>query len=160
MDNFDKFYKKSINFLSFRPRSEKEIKDYLKKKKADDLTSEKIIQSLKESKFINDTDFAKWFIEQRTIIKPKAERVIRIELKQKGIAKDLIEELFENTSNTDLEKARQLAERRIKRYSNLKDRKKVFERMGRYLGSKGFNYDVIKEVIDPLLSKEYNWNRQ
>lgn len=156
MDNYDKFYQKALFFLSFRPRSEKEIRDYLKKKKSDDLTSEKIIESLKASNFINDKDFASWFIEQRTIIKPKAQRVIKMELKQKGIDNDLIEELLIETPSTDLAKAKKLAEKRIQRYGKVDDKRKVFEKMARYLASKGFDYDIIKEVIDQVLPKEYN----
>ena len=156
MDNFDKLYQKALFFLSFRPRSEKEIRDYLKKKKSDEQSTEKIIQRLKESKFINDKDFANWFIEQRTIIKPKAQRIIKIELKRKGIDNDLIEQLLIETPSTDLAKAKKLAEKRIQRYSKEIDRKKVFEKMARYLASKGFDYDVIKEVIDQVFGKEYN----
>lgn len=160
MDNFDKFYNKSLYFLSFRLRSEKELRDYLKKNKVDDLTSEKIINSLKDSKFLNDEEFAKWFKEQRTTIKPKATRIIKMELKQKGISEDLINEVFKDNTDSDFEKAKQLAEKRINRYLKLSDKRKIYEKMGRYLASKGFDYDVIKEVIDQVFSKEYNSQRQ
>lgn len=156
MDNFEKYYKKALFFLSFRPRSEKELRDYLKKKKADDLTSEKIISSLRENKFLDDLEFAKWFKEQRTILKPKATRIIKMELKQKGISQDLMDEVFANDTNSDFEKAKKLAEKRINRYSKLEDKRKIYEKLGRYLASKGFNYDTIKEVIDQVFSKEYN----
>lgn len=156
MDNFDKFYNKALYFLSFRPRSEKELRDYLKKNKVDDLTSEKIINSLKNNKFLNDEEFAKWFKQQRTLIKPKATTVIKMELKQKGITEEIISEIFKDETESDLEKAKKLAEKRITRYLGLHDKRKVYEKMGRYLASKGFNYDVIKEVIDQVFSKEYN----
>jgi len=86
MDDFEKFYRASINYLSFRPRSEKEMRDYLTKKKCDDKTLKRIIESLLRTKFLNDEEFARRFIEQRTKIKPKANRVIKYELKQKGIS--------------------------------------------------------------------------
>ena len=73
MDDFEKFYKASIRFLSFRPRSEKELSDYLTKKKCDDLTSKRIIESrLKKINLLDDEEFAKWWIEQRTLIKPQS----------------------------------------------------------------------------------------
>lgn len=156
MDNFDKFYNKALYFLSFRPRSEKELRDYFKKNKVDELTSQKIINSLKNSKFLNDEEFAKWFKQQRTLIKPKATRLIKMELKQKGITEEIITEIFKDETESDLEKAQKLAEKRIKRYLGTQDKRKVYEKMGRYLASKGFNYDVIKEVIDQVFSKEYN----
>ncbi len=156
MDNFDKFYEKTLRFLSFRPRSEKEITDYLKKKKSDDLTAKKIIEKLKEHKFLNDEEFAKWWIEQRTRVKPRADRVIKFELMQKGIDKEIIEGLLIRGTESDLKKAENLAQIRMKRLKKIDDRKKVYEKLGRFLASKGFNYDIIKEVIDRTFAKEYN----
>ena len=155
MDSFDKFYNKALRFLSFRPRSEKEVEDYLEKKECDNLTSGKIIQNLKEHNFLNDENFTKWWIEQRTIVRPRAERVIKMELKQKGIQKELIDEIFEKNINKDKEIALKLAQKRIQRYAR-GDTKKTYEKMLRFLISKGFSYDTIKEVIDQVLGKEYN----
>lgn len=159
MDTLDKFYERTLRFLSFRQRSEKEIRDYLKKKNADDLTAKKIIEKLKEHKFLNDEEFAKWWVEQRTRVKPKADRVIKYELKQKGIDLKIIESLFVNEDKSDFEKAFMLAEKKVKRLDKIEDKRKVYERLGRFLASKGFNYDTIKEVIDRTFSKEYNNSR-
>lgn len=156
MDNFDKYYQKALFFLSFRQRSEKEIRDYLKKKKAPEEITDKIIKNLKINKFLNDEEFVKWWIEQRTIIRPKSTRIIKIELQRKGIDRQLIENLLPKDSEGDFAKAKKLAEKRISRYGKVEDRRKVFEKMARYLASKGFDYDIIKEVIDQVLGKEYN----
>lgn len=168
MEDFENLLNKAVRFLSFRPRSEKEIKDYLIKKSSSAKTPKiqdktglesvinSVIQKLKEQKFINDEDFVKWWVEQRTLIRPKASRVIKFELKQKGIAKDLIENAFENPKASDLEKARAIFQKNIKKYSRFGDKRKAYEKMGRFLASKGFDYDIIKQVIDPILSKEYN----
>lgn len=155
MDNFDKLYEKTLRFLSFRPRSEKEIKDYLIKKKADGLTTKKIIEKLKQHKFLSDEEFTRWWIEQRTRVKPRGLRLIKFELKQKGIDKELIDDIFENDQSSDLEKATILATKRLSRYKN-ETPQKIYEKMGRFLASKGFDYDVIKEVIEKILAKRYN----
>lgn len=156
MDNFDKLFEKTLRFLSFRPRSEKEIRDYLAKKKSNDLETKKIIEKLKEHKFLNDEEFAKWWVEQRTRVKPRADRVIKFELTRKGIEKEIIESLLTSGNDSDLAKALNLAEIRMKRLRKIEDRKKVYEKLGRFLASKGFNYDTIKEVIDRTFAKEYN----
>jgi regulatory protein len=155
MDDFEKFYKAAIRFLSFRPRSEKELRDYLTKKKCDDLTAKRIIESLTRDKFLNDEEFVRWWVEQRTILKPKASRVIKFELKQKGIAKELIDNFFENeeSSTSDFTKALNLAEKKMVRLGKIEDKRKVYEKLGRFLASKGFDWDTIKEVIDRLLGK-------
>ncbi len=158
METIENLLNKSFKFLSYRPRSEKEVRDYLLKKKADDLTLEKIIKRLKEHNFINDSNFTKWWIEQRTKFRPKAVRIIKLELLRKGIAKDLIEEILQDKTvetETDLDKARKLAIKRIERYKNEEPQKK-YEKMVRFLASKGFDWDTIKEVVDQLIPKRYN----
>jgi len=160
MDNFDKLYNKALRFLSFRPRSEKELRDYLsgkaRSRSARKIVSEEslinsIIEKLKKDRFLNDEEFTRWWVEQRTLIKPRACRVIKFELKQKGIAKDLIDSLFENDEGSDFIKALKLAEKKMVRLAKIEDKRKVYEKLGRFLASKGFNWDTIKEVIDQIL---------
>ena len=128
MDDFEKFYKAAIRFLSFRPRSEKEMRDYLTrklskaksssagKKSAEEPLITRIIESLKRDKFINDEEFVRWWVEQRMLLKPKAWRVIKYELKQKGLSEELIEEAQSsefNVQNNDLANALRLAEKKL-----------------------------------------------
>jgi regulatory protein len=161
MEDFEKFYKASVRFLSFRPRSEKEMRDYLKRKtenlkpKIDEDITERIIQSLKRDKFLNDEEFARMWIRERTLIKPKAIRVIKMELKQKGISKELIDSLFENSDDfpIDLDLAVKLTEKKLRTIHDQTDKYKVKEKLGRYLASKGFDWDTIKAAIDQTLAK-------
>ena len=94
MGDFEKFYNSALRFLSFRPRSENEVRDNLLEKKAVQEIIEKIILKLKEHNFINDLEFAKHWIESRIRFKPRSSRLIQMELKQKGIAQDLIDNLI------------------------------------------------------------------
>ncbi|MEK7551773.1 MAG: regulatory protein RecX [Patescibacteria group bacterium] len=158
MDHFETFLNKSFKFLSYRPRSEKEVRDYLIKKKADDLVIEKVINKLKEKNFLNDLDFTKWWIEQRTKFKPRAERIIKLELIRKGIAKELIDDVLQDEEiekETDLDKAKKIAKKKILRYKN-DEPKKQYEKLARFLASRGFDWDTIKEVVDQLIPKRYN----
>jgi len=155
MDDFEKFYKAAIRYLSFRPHSEKELSDYLAKKKCDELTAKRILDSLKRDKFLNDEEFTRWWVEQRTILKPKASRVIKYELKQKGISRELIDSFFENSddSPSDFDNAIKLAEKKLRTIHDQTDKYKVKEKLGRYLASKGFDWDTIKAAIDRVLAK-------
>lgn len=149
---------RALRFLSFRPRSEKEIIDYLKKKQVDSNTSQKVILKLKESNFLNDVEFAKWWVEQRTLIKPRAWRIIKIELKQKGISSEIIEELninSESEEENDLTMAIKLTQKRLPRYKNL-SRQDLYQKLGKYLAYKGFDWETVKRSIDEVFSKEYN----
>lgn len=155
-DNFGVNLNRALRFLSIRPRSEKEIQDYLKKKQVDLLTSQKIIDKLKENKFLDDFEFAKWWIDQRTRIKPRASKLIKFELKQKGISDEIIKNSELKIEN-DFENALVLAKKRMQRYKNHTPQK-IYEKMGRFLSSKGFDYHIIKKVIEKVLSKGYNNN--
>jgi regulatory protein len=96
---FDRYYNLSLRYLSYRPRSEKEMRDYLlekqkRKKGLSDETISEIIKKLKSYKFIDDRQFTKSWIESRIKLKNKPVRVIEYELKQKGISGDLIDEFL------------------------------------------------------------------
>lgn len=148
---FEKYYNKALKFLSYRPRSEKEIVDKLLRKKASQEIINRIIKKLKEYKFIDDKEFVKWWIEQRTNFKPRSLRLIKMELGQKGIDKDLMDQVIDDLRLTidDLASAKKLIEKKLPRYKGL-DRDKKFQKIARYLASKGFNYDVIKEIFKEL----------
>jgi len=153
-DDFGVNLNRALRFLSFRPRSEKEISDYLKKKQVDSIISQKIITKLKESNFLNDVEFAKWWIEQRTLIKPRAWRIIKFELKVKGISDEIIQNSEFRIQN-DEEIAMKLVEKKISRYKNL-PKQEVYQKLSRYLASKGFDWETAKISIDEIFSKEYN----
>ena len=149
-----KFYNLALRFLSYRPRSEKEVRDKLKTKQVDSQVIEKIILKLREKKFIDDEEFAKGWIESRSRFKPRSARLIGIELKQKGIEKDLIDKLINDLSLTvsDLQSAKNLVEKKIGRFKNL-PKQEIYQKLGRFLASKGFNWDTIKKSIDEILDK-------
>jgi len=149
----DRYYNLSLRYLSYRARSEKEIKDYLHKKqlRAKNLTDEiiiEIIERLKSYNFINDSLFAKAWIADRRQIKNKPTQVIRFELKQKGINEEVISKYLDrdDSKDSDLENAKKLANKKMDFYRNLPEDKRREKVMG-YLLRKGFSYDVVKKAI-------------
>jgi regulatory protein len=160
MDDFEKLLNKTYNFLSYRIRTEKEIRDYLIKKikgkdlkkiisDSDRLIIESVIARLKEQKFLNDEEFIKLWIESRSRTKSKSLKFLIFELERKGIKKELINSVLgkeEIEIASDFDKALSLAKKRIDKYKN-EDRKKAFEKMARYLVSKGYDWELIKKVI-------------
>lgn len=147
----EKFYNYALRFLSYRPRSEQEIRNKLKEKRVEQEIIEKIISKLKDKRFINDEEFAKGWMESRLRFKPRSLRLIKIELKQKGIGPETINNL-QFTIDSDLESAKKLVERKLKRLKTL-SKQEIYEKVGRYLASKGFNWDIIKKSIDEVLEK-------
>lgn len=154
MGDFEKFYNKALEFLSYRQRSEKEVRDKLKTKDVAPEIIDRIIAKLKEKKFINDEEFARMFSENRLRFKPRSSRLIKLELKQKGIDPETIDKIIndEGLMINDLESAKKLVEKRIERIRDL-PKQEIYEKLGRYLASKGFNWDTIKKAIDETLEK-------
>jgi regulatory protein len=151
MDDIDKYLNKALHFLSYRSRSEKEITAFLQKHKTPQDISEKVVTFLKEHKFVNDEEFARLWIESRLRARPKAIRLIRLELKQKGISQDTIEDTISNleltnTKISDLESAKKLVEKKIDKYKHL-SKNEIYQKLGGFLARRGFNWDTIKEAL-------------
>jgi len=150
-NEFQKLLNKVYRILSLRPRSEKEIKDYLIKKKATEKISQKIIEKLKKLGQINDNAFAIWWIEQRLTFRPRGKFGLRMELKQKGVNKKIIDKVIEQLVD-ELPLARKVVQKKLKTYKNL-PREDFYQKMSAFLARRGFSWPVIKQVVDELLKK-------
>lgn len=153
MEHYEKYLNLAYYYLSIRNRSEKEIRDYLIRKKAPDEAIEKIVASLKEKKFLNDEVFARSWILSRARLKPKGKALLKIELRQKGVAQEVIEKVLVEVQEEipdELEQAKSLI---VKRMERLKDapRDQVYSKVGGFLARRGFSWDVVKKAIDDSL---------
>lgn len=156
MDQYAKFQNIALKFLSYRPRSEKELRKKLEKKKTPPDIIEKVITFLKEQKFLSDEEFAKWWIRQRTEFNPKSLRIIKLELRQKGVDQETIEKIISNDEfliSNDLERAKGIVAKRIAKYKGL-SHFEVMQKLGPYLSRRGFDYDTIKRSIDEVVKKD------
>lgn len=162
MDSSGKYYIAVIKLLTRRPHSEKEVIDYLLKKKAPQDILQAVVNKIKKEHFLDDLRFSRWWVQSRTRYKAKSDLVIRMELRKKGVDPEIvIKALSEKTDDykTDFEKAGVVAAKYLKKISNLSKEKK-YQRLGAYLSQKGFSYDTSKRVIDDILQKSYNNRRE
>src|SRR5579872_3889228 len=153
--DFDAYYLKALKFLTIRPRSEKEIRDYLQKQKANEQLVDVILNKLKEQKFLNDEEFARLWVRSRTEFKPKGWHLIQLELKQKGISQDIIKNLESRIKNQGEEKRNELSlaieilEKKRKKFEPM-DKRERFNKAGSLLARRGFDLDTIKKAINEL----------
>lgn len=138
----------AFDFLSYRTRSVKEIKDKLKKKSISADSIDKVIEHLAKLNLINDEVFAQEFVNAKVKFKPSGKRVLSQKLIEKGIAKEVREKVLSDTFERVDEK--ELAMQNFKKYFNrlkdkepLEQRKKMFDHLVR----KGFGFDLVKEII-------------
>ena len=150
-----KVYDRVLNFISFRPRSEKEIKDWFKRKEVGEETQKMIWEKLTHLGYINDEEFVKWWIDQRTTFRPVGKRVIEMELRQKGISPNLVSQYLSISvsSSSELELAKKAAEKKIKLYKNLPPQE-FKQKMSSFLARRGFSWETIEQVIDENCQKE------
>ena len=155
MDEFEKLLQKTLKYLSFRPRSEKEIHDYLTKKNTPPEIHNKIFSFLIENRLIGDVEFAKWWINQRMTFRMRGKRIIKLELLQKGISQEIIDEAFADADEplaSDLELAKNLVRKRLPRLKDLPV-KTIYEKLSGFLARRGFGWETIKKSIDEVLGE-------
>lgn len=155
-ERFEKYLGNVYRYLGIRARSEKEIRDYLIKKKASDEIIEKMISLLYEQKFLNDEEFARSWVRSRARSRPKGKRLLQIELAQKGIAKDVIEQVLSEDQEDipdELTQAKNLIGKRVDRLRG-EPRQVVYQKVGAFLGRRGFSWELAKKAIDQTLDQE------
>ena len=143
---FQKTLNKLLRFATLRPRSEKEIDNWLKRKKVHQSLYEELLKRLRKLKLLNDKKFAEWWVEQRTAFSPRGRRALDYELRGKGINKEIINEVLESTKIDEKKIAKELLEKYAYKWKNLS----LFEakqKKTQFLARKGFNWEVIKESL-------------
>ncbi|MFC1727566.1 regulatory protein RecX, partial [Patescibacteria group bacterium] len=91
----EKVFGWALRLLSYRPRAEKEIINYLRRKKVTSSLIDQTVLKLKKKKLLNDEEFARWFIDQRITFRPRGKRAIMMELRRKGVGQKLAQSLVE-----------------------------------------------------------------
>ncbi|MBI2404677.1 regulatory protein RecX [Candidatus Gottesmanbacteria bacterium] len=137
-DLYEKLLNSSFRFVSYRPRSEKEIHNFLQKKlktwkTAGQHTLKKVMERLGELGYIDDGKFAVWWVSQRASFRPKGKRLLGLELRQKGVLQAVIEEVWE-AQNTNLGQYNELeaAKHAIAKKLTIWDHLPLLERKKKY----------------------------
>jgi regulatory protein len=138
----DKAYDRTLNLVSHRPRSEWELRDYLKRKDYDEDVVAQTIDRLRDRGYVNDADFARRWVQTRRLLKSTSKRRLSQELRQKRIADDIISQVLETDETDERAVLRELIERKRKQ-TKYQDNLKLMQ----YLNRQGFNYDDIKSML-------------
>lgn len=142
---------KALNILSKTDQSEKKIKEKLYSEFEED-TIDKVIEFLKRNNFINDDILAQKIVNTNVNLNKCGKNKIKQNLYIKGIDKNSIDEvLSEIDDNIEYKNAMYLAKKRYERVKN-EDKRKIYQKISQHLAYKGFNYDIIKRVLNKLLS--------
>ncbi len=149
-DEVERAYERALNFLSYRPRSEAEVRRNLRKKDVDDEVVEVVIERLTRARLVDDGEFARYWVENRLQFKPRGARALHHELREKGVADSIITDAL-----LDLDEevaARQVAEAGARRLAHLKARD-FRRKLGAYMARRGFSYSVIQPLVEEMLEQ-------
>ncbi|MCY4080738.1 MAG: RecX family transcriptional regulator [Caldilineaceae bacterium] len=148
-------YNRALRFLAVRPRSQLEVRRNLKAYRPKDgrrlgaLQIEWIIAGLRERQYLDDREFARFWVEQRNRFRPIAPRALRYELRQKGVddsvAQAAIDELSDATSACEA-----AARSRMYRWQEETNPAHFRSKVGSFLQRRGFDWEVAREVIDRI----------
>ncbi len=134
-----------MRLLAYRPRSVQEIRQKLRQKDFPDEVVETVLEELSANEYLDDLAFAKFWVEQRETFKPRGRTALRYELRQKGVARDVIEEALRDLD--ELSSARAAVEVRASRYAHL-TWDQYRRKLAGFLQRRGFGYAVVKQVIE------------
>jgi regulatory protein len=142
---------RALRLLAHRDRSEKEIIDRLKLLGYNKEVIAWVLEELQRLKYIDDERFAINFVKTKMLIKPLGEFAIRRELSQKGINENFIDQAVATAfrDKDEFTIAQQLAERQLEKNKNLEQAKRL-KKVTDFLLRRGFNWDIIREVIENI----------
>jgi regulatory protein len=158
--DFGKLYSRALEYSLVRPRSLREVEQYLFKKTLNRMTKEgnlksgyskqtasKVLESLVEKGYVDDEKFAVFWVENRHLKKGISSRKLRAELLSKGVSSGVIDAVLAVSDRQDSEELSKVIAKKAHRYS---DRQKLIA----YLAGRGFSYDDITEALSQVLSDE------
>ncbi|MGC8782142.1 MAG: RecX family transcriptional regulator [Anaerolineae bacterium] len=149
-DQVQRAYDRAVQFLSFRPRSTAEVRSYLLRTVGDEATIETVLNRLTEQGYLNDAEFARYWVENRERFRPKGPRALRQELREHGLEREIIDAALADVDSTA--SALAVARSRGQRMADLAvAAPELFRRkLSDFLARRGFEYEVIREVVERL----------
>ena len=147
-DEVEQAYGRALNFLSYRPRSEAEVRRNLRKKELEHSVVEAVIDRLSGAGLLNDWEFARYWLENRLQFNPRGVHALRQELWEKGVPDPVIGDVLADFDEEPL--ARRAAEAGARRLVQLAPRE-FRQKLGAYLARRGFSYAVITPLVEEML---------
>ena len=144
-------YQQAMLFLSYRARSEKEIRQNLRKHEMPEEVIEETLERLRKAGLANDNEFAQTWVENRNTFRPRSRRALAMELRQKGLDDETVHSAVQEWTKNAL--AYEAAQKRLGRLKGLEwneFRKKLSE----FLARRGFPYSVIAPIVTQNLERD------
>lgn len=141
---------KAMTHLSATRKTEKQIRDFLTSKGYLPTVCDYVVDKLNGYGFLNDKEYAESYVE--ALAKKKGVRLIRAQLRGKGLSQEDVEEAIEGL---DEDTQREAANEILQKYMRNKNQdRETLQKAAKYLLGKGFDYELVKDVISVFGSIE------
>lgn len=141
---------RAINYLSFRPRSQEEVRRYLRKKETPPDIIEAVLERLHRLDYLNDKSFASFWVENREQFNPRGSQALRNELRLKGVDREIVDEIVSDEQDAELALRAGRKKALLLLQSPGMDYAKFRNRLGGFLQRRGFSYEVVSRTVRAL----------
>lgn len=146
-DDRQRAFNLALRFLSYRPRSQFEVQRYLQDKAVADKVIQDVLSRLEQAGYVDDEAFARFWVENREQFRPRSQRALAYELRQKGVNQVIISRVL--TDLDDEAAAWRAVEGRLHRWANLPADQLRHKLMG-YLNRRGFDYATVSVTVEKV----------
>jgi regulatory protein len=143
-DEIETAYQKSINYISYQPRTEQEVRQKLESNSYSNEIIDITVGKLLSIGLIDDQKFAKDWVDNRFEFRPRSKRALFYELRRRGIPTDYIEAATEDVDDSVM--AFKAASKQAHKYRTC-DWKEFRKKMLGFLSRRGFNYEICAHTI-------------
>jgi len=149
LDDQQRALEAAFRLLTRRPRSEREIRDRLERHGFAPPVIDAVIAKLEAWRYVDDEEFARYWVEQREANRPRGRRLLEQELWQKGIDREIVRATLDEANLDETAAALELARAKLPSYRRLEPAV-ARRRLGAFLQRKGFSYETVRTVLREL----------
>jgi len=148
-DAIERACERAIRLLTSRPRAEQEIRQALRRHQTDEAVAELALERLRHQGYLDDSAFARYWVESRSAFKPLGLRALRHELRQKGVAAEVIDEVLSRWDETGQQSedalAYQAAQSQLRRLRG-RDERALRQALMAFWQRRGFSVESCRQA--------------
>ena len=161
-DARERALQQAMLFLSYRARSESEIRQNLRKHEIPESVIDLTLDRLRQNGLANDNEFAQAWVENRSTFRPRSRRMLAMELRQKGLDDESMQSALKSVDDEPL--AYEAAQKRAVRFKDL-EWSEFRKKLSDFLARRGFPYSVVAPVVTRIWNEthkqeQYNFEEE
>ena len=141
---------KSYRFATYKPRTEKQVRDHLVKQEATEEEVEDVMTWLSEFRLVDDEEYARRFVAASQERKPLSLSDSRRKLRMKGVPDEIVDRIIDESFDDDavVDAARRVAEKKVRMLKG--DRTERKRKLTQFLQYRGYTWPVVKRVVEEM----------